>query len=466
MLAGATIFERALRLGRNMILARILAPDQFGLMAIVMLVNSLFEAITEVGVRQSVIQNKHGASDAFLNIAWWFNATRGIVIFGLGYMAAPWVCDFYEDPSLLPVLRFGLLAFPLASFVSTRMFVLQRELRIGPYAIIMQGSGLFSTLVTLVAVLYIPNVWALVIGFVVEPAFRVVASFVACPIKPSLRFDRELAGEFFTFARRMALLGLMSFLVGRMDVFFLAKLISKEELGMYSLALSLADIPRFGVSRVIGPLLLPMLATVQDDLPALKRELLAVTRAMLALLTPLAAGLIVLAAPLLRLVYGEPYGVMAMTFRFLCVYLLVAILGRTIMSVYMAIGRPDYQRGFSLLRLVLLASAMYPAIVTWGTEGAAVACLCSLVVTFGLQLLHLRSILGLGILRYLAAAGSGLALAVVVGLPGIALVRFSGGSDLTLLAGVGALVALALGTGGWRILNKTRVRAAAATSTT
>lgn len=76
-MAAGTLVERLVRLGRNMILARLIAPDQFGLMAIVLAVIGLFEALTEVGVAQAVIQNKKGDTPEFLNLAWWFGVARG-----------------------------------------------------------------------------------------------------------------------------------------------------------------------------------------------------------------------------------------------------------------------------------------------------------------------------------------------------------------------------------------------------
>ena len=80
MLAAGTLVERLARLGRNMLLARIIAPDQFGLMAIVLAVLALFEALTEVGVAQAVIQNERGTTPEFLNVAWWFGIARGVVV--------------------------------------------------------------------------------------------------------------------------------------------------------------------------------------------------------------------------------------------------------------------------------------------------------------------------------------------------------------------------------------------------
>src|SRR4030042_3650986 len=104
-LAVGTVVERGLRFVRYVILTRILAPDQFGLMAIVMVAASAFDALTEVGIKQSVIQNKRGADPEYLNVAWWFQAVRGLGLFSVAFLAAPWISSFYERPELSRLLR-------------------------------------------------------------------------------------------------------------------------------------------------------------------------------------------------------------------------------------------------------------------------------------------------------------------------------------------------------------------------
>ena len=96
---------RGSRLIRNMVLARLLVPEAFGTMAIIMMAAMALEAVTEVGVKQSVIQNKCGADPDYLNVAWWFQAIRGALLFALAFLAAPWVSAFYDRPELLRLLQ-------------------------------------------------------------------------------------------------------------------------------------------------------------------------------------------------------------------------------------------------------------------------------------------------------------------------------------------------------------------------
>ena len=105
-----------------MILTRFLAPEQFGLMALVLAASQLFEALTEVGVRQAVVQSKRGASDEYLNVAWWFSAGRGLGLYILGWIFAPRVSVFYGEPALAQLLRVAFLTMLLRGVTSPRLY--------------------------------------------------------------------------------------------------------------------------------------------------------------------------------------------------------------------------------------------------------------------------------------------------------------------------------------------------------
>ena len=130
-LSIGTGVERALRLVRMMILTRILLPDQFGLMALILTLVNVFEACTEVGVKQSVIQNKRGADPEYLNATWWFQSIRAVGLFAVAILTAPLVSSFYDKPYLLRLLQISFIAIVFRGFISPRAHVLQKEYKFG-----------------------------------------------------------------------------------------------------------------------------------------------------------------------------------------------------------------------------------------------------------------------------------------------------------------------------------------------
>ena len=146
-LGAGTFAGRSMRFIRSMILARILAPNQIGIMAIVMSLSMGFEALTEVGVKQSIIQNKQGSNDRYLNVAWWMQVTRALCLYGIAVLLAPWISSFYDNPELLKLLRVAFIAIALRGFVSPRAAVLEKEYKFGRVVLIIKGSAVLGAII-------------------------------------------------------------------------------------------------------------------------------------------------------------------------------------------------------------------------------------------------------------------------------------------------------------------------------
>jgi lipopolysaccharide exporter len=395
-----TVVERGLRLVRNMILARLLAPDQFGLMAIVMVAASVFEAFVEIGVRQSVIQNKGGADPEYLNVAWWFQAIRGLGLFAIALLAAPLISSFYGNPELLRLVQVAVLAILFRGLISPRAYVLEKEYRFGWVVFLVQGSGVLGTVTAVVLAFIIKNVWALVIGFVAEFAIMCVLSYVIVPFKPSFKMHRKHMGELFKFARGMFGLPILTIFAVRTDVVVLGKVVLPEQLGMYALAAALAGQPGELFTRVVGRVLFPAFAEKQDNKQALCRAVLRMTRATVVFGVPLIAVVAIFAGPILSFVYTPKYAVVAVPFRIMCATMFVGIQRHILGTMYLAIGRPHLHRRFVGVLAILIACLIYPGIAVFGLVGAATVLLLANAVAVFMQVVCMRRVIGLRFREY------------------------------------------------------------------
>ncbi|MDI9628924.1 MAG: oligosaccharide flippase family protein [Acidobacteriota bacterium] len=446
VLAAGTLVERLARFGRNMVLTRIIAPDQFGLMAIVLATIALFEAITEVGVSQAVIQNRRGKLPEFLNVAWWINTVRGLAIFVIAAPLSPLIAAFYSEPTLAPILVVAFSSMVFAGMTSPKVYALQRQFRFGESVAITQGAGLLGTGLTLVLGMVWQNVWALVIGTVFEAFVRFVLSFVLCPIRPSLRIDKQSRRELFAFTKGMMGLAFMTFLVSQADIFVLGRVASTQVLGLYSMAVTLAMFPQSLFAKIVQPLVVPILTAFQDSIEQMRAAYLRLERLVWLFGLPMAATMTVAAKPLLTVVYGLPYAAVAVPFGVIAFYFVVYMASMVSFSVYLAMARPELQRSFTLLRALLLVASIYPLSVTFGPVGAASSVLGALVLAMLLQVRNLKRVIGLGFVEYLGTLRAGVLAGLVVG----ALVWLIGLLGVPVLARA-ALSALPL-LGAWSLL--------------
>ena len=402
-----TFAGRGTRFVMRMILARILAPDQIGSMAIVISFSMAFETLTEVGVKQSIIQNKQGANTNYLNVAWWIQVARGLCLFGIAVLLAPWISSFYDNPELPNLLRVAFLAIVLRGFVSPRAHVLEKEYKFGRSVFLSQGSAILGAIITISLALVIRNAWALVFGFVAEMAILCILSFVFVPFLPTFRIDRKSVGELMKFARGMFGLPALTMLSFQAPVLILGTVISLDQLGFYSYAAVFAYIPIDFYIRTVAPVVLPAFSEKQDDKKALCRGVLQTTKLTAVLFMPLTAFMACCSSELL-LVYGPNYVAMAIPFAILCLQIVIRNETVSLAGIYLAVGQPHLLRRFAIIRAVAIIGLMYPAAVRFGPLGAAVVIVLSNLTVLLLQILKAQEVIGLNLSRYIRTYVPGL----------------------------------------------------------
>lgn len=385
-----TGFEGVMRFLRSMIVAKLLLPQEVGLIALLLATTQIFESMTEVGINFSVIQNKKGDREDFLNMAWWFQCCRGIGLYGIGYALAPLLANFFDDPRMIWMLRVSFLMVPLKSLMSPRTYLLEKNLKYVQYMILYQGSILFSMVLLVSLLLFWKNAWAWVIGFVVEYLLFFLLSYVMCPFLPKFAFHRESFSEIVHFARGMLGLPLLVFVAYQLDIFVLGKTAPRDLVGLYSMAVVLARIPRELFMKTMGRLMLPVFSHYQENINSLRTILLNVIRATSLLSFPAMGFLMGCSGPLLAYVFKPEYVQVAAPFSILCLVMFLRIQAIILASIYMALGQPHLQRIFVAVRAACLVVLIVPCIHYGGLAGASLAVLAAEGIGFVAQLYQIR----------------------------------------------------------------------------
>lgn len=411
--------------GSKVVLTRLLVPQEMGLMVMILSLTALFEVLTEVGIKQSVIQHKNGADPEYLNMAWWFQSLRGIGLYAVAFIAAPWLCEFYfrSRPEILTrysmeeltiLIRVAFLSILFNGFVSPKAHVLEKKFRFGRAVVIMQGGFILGAIITIILAFLIRNVWAVVIGFAATGFTRCLMSYALCPFMPKFAYDRESFQGLYRFARGMLGMPVLTYIAFNIDVLVAGKLVPTSLVGFYGMALTLAIAPRDLFSRIISPILLPAFAEKQDDREALCRAVLQMTKFTALFVIPPMALAIICSKTILTFVFGAEYSAVAVPFGLLCLYILLLIQGTVLGNVFFGIGQPGKHRTFVGLRAAILAALIYPAIKSFGLTGAAAVVLLASFVAMCVQVTVVRKTIGLNIYDYAVSWSPGLALAIPV----------------------------------------------------
>jgi PST family polysaccharide transporter/lipopolysaccharide exporter len=393
ILATGSFFERGMGLVRTMILARILAPGDFGLMAIVMSVLAVLSSLTDIGVQQSIIRHPEGNKREYLNIAWWIQVARAAGLFIAAFLIAPTICRFYGKPELLNLLRVSFLVVIFNGFTSPRLYLLDKEFRFVKALCLMQGGSLLGTVVAIILAFYMQSVWILVIAQLVQTGVQCLLSHILCPFRPMLKIDREYLKDVLNFGRGMAGLSFLTIISMQTDVFVLGKLLPSEQVGMYALARSLAEQTELLYSRTIGRVLLPAFAEKQNDKMALSSAVVRILKSILLFGVPLSVLFALGAKTILSVIYGAQYSVVAVPFALLCFTILFRVQKHLFGTILMAIGKPHLHRRFTIIMVILIICLIYPGVSLFGVTGAAGVLLISTIITVLLQIVGVRRII-------------------------------------------------------------------------
>jgi len=420
--------------GSKVVLTRLLAPEEMGLMVMILSITALFEVLTEIGIKQSVIQHKNGADPEYLNMAWWFQSLRAIGLYAAVFIAAPWLCEFYFSSrpevltrysmgELITLVRVAFISILFNGFVSPKAYILEKTFRFGRAVIITQGGFVLGTIVTIILAFVVKNVWAIVIGSATIGFARCLMSYILCPFVPRFAYNRESFQGLYRFARGMLGLPILAYIAFNIDVLVAGKLVSTSLVGFYGMALALAVAPWDLFAGIIGPVLLPAFAEKQDDRKALCKAVLQIAKYTALLVIPPTALAMICSGTVLTFVYGAEYSAVAVSFGLLCVYVVLLIQGAVFTNVYFGIGQPGKNRAFVGLRALVLVVFIYPAIRLFGLTGAAAVVVLASFAALCLQITVVSRTIGLNILDYALSWLPGLILAVPV-LAVIVLVRW------------------------------------------
>lgn len=252
---------QVLRVVGNMLLTRLLVPEAFGVMAIVVMVMQAIELMSNVGVGAAIVRHPKGDDQRFLDTSFTIQASRGLILFVASVVVAFPVAYFYENPTLVPLILVTGLTAPMRGFEATKLPRLMRNMDLGRLVLIELASQIAALGATLGFALYYRNVWALVSGHIVAALVRLVLSHVAVPGPGNrFRYDRDFAKDILSFGRWIFVSTMFAFFSMRLDVMLLGRFLPLDVLGVYSVGIMVTAVLTQMSSRITEAVVMPALA--------------------------------------------------------------------------------------------------------------------------------------------------------------------------------------------------------------
>lgn len=364
---------QALKLVNNVVLARLLAPELFGIMVIVNSVRTGIELTSDIGIGQNIVSNPRAEQPEFYDTAWSLQVLRGLGL-GLLCVALAWpVAWFYRNPQLSGIFAVASLFFVFAGFESTGRFIAQKNLRLVALNAFEVSYWTLSVAAHIIFALISPTIWALVFGGIVSSAAVMVTSFMLTPgIRHRFVLERQSVREIMHFGRWVFLSSIVYFLAMNFDRLYMARAVPLAILGTYGIARSLADILNLMVARLGNLIVFPMVAAATGTTAELRVRLARHRPLMLLAAAAAVAGFTAISDLITGILYDSRYQAAGQMLPTLSIGVWFAILSTLNESVLLGIGKPVYGASANVSKFAWLLIGLPIAVHYHGIAGAVV----------------------------------------------------------------------------------------------
>jgi len=431
----------------TILLANLLTKEDFGVVGFALVVIGFLDVLSDLGIGPAVVYERENPKSG--STAFWIGLAVGLALCVFAWLLAPLTAYYFKDPRAVPVLRALAFTFPITALSNIHANLLTKALqfrrRFIPDFARAVAKGVFSVAFALLGF----GFWSLVWGQLLGTLATVIAYWGVFPWRPALEFDRAIARHLLTFGKSVvAVDGLASILLN-LDFLFVGHFLGTEALGVYSLAFRLPDLLITQFATSVSSVLFPIYVKMREQADSLGRGFLTTLRYVSMVTIALGIGLMLVAGPFVRTFLAVQWLDAIPVIQAIALYAMFFSLAYNAGSLYKATGQPHILTRLALIRLALLAPALYYAAAVMGTIRAVgyahalvafLSGLLNLIVAARIASVSFAEVIAS--LRPAALSGLGMALAVL----GISV--FAGGwppaLQLTIFTLTGGLVYIAL----------------------
>lgn len=366
---GASI---ALKLGSNVILSRLLAPEVFGIMVIINSMRLFVELLSDIGIEQNIVSHPDGLKIEFFNTAWTIQILRGAILTGVFLLISPFLANFYK----INVGYFLVIAFApfLNGCSSTSIFSMVKNLEVRNRNLFELRSEFLSFCFAVVLVLISPTVWSVVIGALLGVAARSALSYFIAHPPHKLMLVKGYALEIWHFGKWIMISSLVMYAATNLDRLYLGRVAPFYLLGIYGIARTIADLPASLSRRLSYQVVFPALAASRERGDSTAMHELSVTRMKFVVLGAVVVAVGVSFADFaIRVLYDPRYYQAGWMLSILLVGGWFSILSTLNEAFVLGAGRPGFNSATNVLRFLVLAATMPIGFAIMGFGGAVIA---------------------------------------------------------------------------------------------
>ncbi|MFH1459638.1 MAG: lipopolysaccharide biosynthesis protein [Candidatus Omnitrophota bacterium] len=374
------IGERLLGLVRLIVVARLLSPNDFGLLGIAALITSCLNVFFESGFDQALI-HKQEQVEEFLNTAWTVQVLRGGLLFAMVFFAAPFTARFFQEPGAIIIIQVFAFTQIIDGLRNIGTIYFRKEIEFKKQFFLSFLPEVIALIVTIITAFILRSVWALVIGAITCSLFIVIFSYLLHSYRPKFEWNLAKMKNLMRFGKWVLGYGILGFLIIQGDDIFVGRILGATALGLYQMAYRISNLPATQISHVISQVTFPAYAKFQNNIKRLSEAYLRVLEIVAFISFPLAGLIFTLSHSFTTIFLGEKWLEMVPAMQALCIFGLARSLSATTGPVFVGVGKPKIMVKLSSIQLIFLIIIIYPLTKQWGIMGTAIATVIPNLIT-------------------------------------------------------------------------------------
>ncbi|PBB06462.1 lipopolysaccharide biosynthesis protein [Salimicrobium humidisoli] len=346
----------------QIILARLLAPEHFGVIGMVTIFIAVSTAFVQSGLDQALIREK-APGDKDYSTVFYFNLAVSILVYAISFYFAPLIAQFYDESKLVGILRVIMLVVVINAVSSIQRVFLIRKVDFKTQTKISLISGLSAGAFAISFALMGLGVWSLVIQQIVMKFTEMILLLYNNRWAPSFIFDFYLFKKYFNFGYKLLLSSIIDIIYKNIYFVIIGKVYTLNQLGYYTNASKIRDVASLAVTQSIQKVTYPVLSKMNDDQSLLTKNYRLLIRLTAYVYFPFMLGLVCIAPSFIPLLLGEKWVPAINYFQLLCIASLLYPINAINLNILKVKNRSDLFLLIEIIKKIFLSILIIVAVI-------------------------------------------------------------------------------------------------------
>ncbi|MEE2000427.1 lipopolysaccharide biosynthesis protein [Alkalimonas sp. MEB108] len=376
------------------ILARLLAPEDFGLIAMATAVYGFIELFSSFGLNTVLIQRKSTSNDDY-NTAWTFKLLFGIITAVLLVLIAPYAAFYFDDPRLKNLIYLISITALFNGFSNVGIINFQKDLNFRKEMKFQIIPKFINFFVIISLAFTLRNYWALAIGIVFGSFISFIASYLMHPYRA--RLSLKSARSLMSFSKWLIVNNALTYAGDKLISLVIGRMLGASSVGFYSMTNEIASIPTVEIAAPINKASFPVYSKLQDNDAQLRNAYLNTISLSSSITMPAAVGIALIAPYLIAVALGDTWMEAVFLMQILALTSFFSSLYSNINYIYTAVGRPKVCFFFGVVKIISIYTLIYFLTPMYGVEGIGFSLFITSILMFACSQLTLKRSIGLSI---------------------------------------------------------------------